>query len=282
MIRRILEIRWGEKSLLLLFLSVLSGIVLSLQYDYTAAYYSVNTIDLVMPYGAFCRSLHFYSSQLFFLFALAHLAVIIYQRGYEKLGMYHWVLLVLTVPVTLLLLFTGYVLRGDGTGESAGFIAESISLSLPVAGEWVNDLLFAIRDNGLKRVYVNHLIGLGVVWGILSWDHVRRYKVSWIEHGWFLVLVFMFCIAVPAPMEPYEAGATLITGPWFFIGMQEALRYAQPFWAGIFFPLTALMAFIFIQRSGTSGSRREHGMVIGYISAWLLLYTALTFFGYFR
>jgi ubiquinol-cytochrome c reductase cytochrome b subunit len=282
MIRRILEIRWGEKSMLLLYLSVLSGIALSLQYDHTASYYSVNTIDLVVPYGAFCRSLHFYSSQLFFLFALAHLAVIIYERGYERLGMYRWVLLVLTVPVTLLLLFTGYVLRGDGTGESAGFIAENISLSLPVAGEWVNNLLFAIRENGLKRVYANHLIGLGVVWGILSWDHVRRYRVKWMEHGRLLVLVLLFCIFVPAPMEPYVAGATLITGPWFFIGLQEALRYVQPFWAGIFFPLTPLVALIFIQRSGTSGSRREYGMVIGYISAWLILYAVLTFLGYLK
>lgn len=282
MLQKITAVRWGEKSLLLLYLSVLSGIVLSLQYDHASPYFSVNTIDLVVPYGAFCRSLHFYTSQLFFLFGLIHLAVVIYQRGFDKMTSHGWILLTLTVPVTILLLFTGYVLRGDSTGESAGFIAENISRSLLVAGDWINDLLFAIRENGLKRVYANHLIGLGVLWGVLAWDHVRRYRVRWLEHGGLLVAVFFFSVAVSAPMEPYQAGSALISGPWFFIGLQEALRHVQPLWAGLVFPMMPALALVFIQPSGISGNRREYGMVVGFLIFWLIFYAVLTAAGWMR
>ena len=151
-------LHWGEYSLLSLYISVLSGVVVALQYDPATPFYSVSTMDLLVPYGAYFRSLHFYSSQLFFLFSIIHLIAVFEET--QKFTRKQWALLSLSTPVALLILFTGYVLRADSTGFSAGMIAEAIILDIPWIGTNINDVLFSITDNGMKRIYVNQLSSL--------------------------------------------------------------------------------------------------------------------------
>ena len=71
------DYRWGGTALISLYLSIVSGIVVALHYDHNEAFYSLTTIELVVPYGAFWRSLHYYSSQLFFLLLLVHLSTVL-------------------------------------------------------------------------------------------------------------------------------------------------------------------------------------------------------------
>jgi ubiquinol-cytochrome c reductase cytochrome b subunit len=156
----LIETKWGGLSLVSLYLSVLSGMVVALQYDQATPFFSASSLDLLMPYGQFFRSCHFYSSQLFILFSLAHLTAVILEKSDQQLNFGKWFLLVVSVPAALLLLFTGYVLRADATGEAAGVIAENITLSIPYLGETLNSLLLAIEAEGMKRIYANHLVGL--------------------------------------------------------------------------------------------------------------------------
>ncbi|MCK5339912.1 MAG: cytochrome b N-terminal domain-containing protein [Desulfobulbaceae bacterium] len=272
--KKFLQFQWGGNSLVALCVSVFSGIVLSLQYNPAEPYFSVNSIDIMLPFGAFWRSLHFYSSQLFFLLSLVHLTAI-FISGYH-IQLTNWLRLIGSLPVLILLLFTGYVLRADATGESAGIIAENIVLSVPYLGNVSNELLFAISTEGLKRVYANHMIGLCVLWLVLSWDHVRRYSVVWRQHGVLLVGLFVFCLLLDAPMEPHHPGVFHIAGPWFFLGMQELLRYIQPFWAGIVFPVTLLAALAVML------SEKWRRYAVAYVFVWLGGYSVLTFFSLIR
>ena len=269
-------IRWGEKSFIALYLSLFSGVVVALQYDAAAPLYSANTIELLIPFGDFWRSLHFYASQLFFLCFLCHFVVIV-TAGIPAMPYAKWLLLVASLPVTVLLLFTGYVLRADATGEAAGAIAENIMLSVPMAGEWLDALLFSIARDGMVRVYANHLVGLGLLWLVLCWDHVRRYRVSFWQHGGFTVALLLFCLVVKAPLEPYRLGVFHIAGPWFFLGLQEMLRVIQPFWAGVFFPLLFLAALLLVPVNATWRRRS-----LWFAALWLAIYGALTLAGALR
>ncbi|MGM0680772.1 MAG: hypothetical protein ACQES8_00900 [Thermodesulfobacteriota bacterium] len=177
-IRRLSEIRWGEYSLVALYVSIFSGIVVALQYDSVHPFYSSVALDSLIPFGWFWRSLHFYSSQVFFLFSGFHLWAVICNQSVLKLSLSKYIMLSGTLPVALLLLFTGYILRGDTTGEFAGIIAENVTLSIPLLGGILNDFLFDITKKGMQNVYVNHLIGLVVLWLILAWDHIRRYPTG--------------------------------------------------------------------------------------------------------
>ncbi|NTV15543.1 MAG: hypothetical protein HGA96_16725 [Desulfobulbaceae bacterium] len=252
--RGLQDFRWGANSLAALYVSVLSGVFLSWQFDPSEPYYSSGTLELVVPFGSFWRSCHFYASQAFFLFLVGHFLMILLQRRREALASTrsaavegvgrtgeNWGRLYLTLPLSLLLLFTGYVLRGDATGYSAGVIGENITLALPVAGGYLNSLLFNVSQAGMRVVYANHLIGLVLLAGGLAWPHLRRYRIKISDHGWLLAALLAFALLVPAPLDPFQVGVFQISGPWFFIGVQELLRYLQPFWGGIVFPVVALI-----------------------------------------
>jgi ubiquinol-cytochrome c reductase cytochrome b subunit len=266
----ITETKWGAKSLVSLYVSVLTGMVVALQYEPTTPFFSVGSTDLLVPFGAFWRSSHFYSSQLFFLFSLMHLWAVLLDKK-DDMAVNKWLLLIISLPAALLLLFTGYVLRADATGEAAGLIAENITLSIPILGKWLNSLLFAIEAEGMKRVYANHLIGLGVLWGICCWDHLRRYRVQLKQHGLLVGGMLVFSLLTMAPMEPWRNGVFHIQGPWFFLGLQEVLRYVHPFWAGVVFPGTVIIALGLVPVK-----THWRKPILSFVAIWLGLYGVLS------
>ncbi|MBM9615841.1 cytochrome b N-terminal domain-containing protein [Desulfobulbus rhabdoformis] len=261
---------WGGASLISLFLSILSGIVIGLQYDPSDPWYSTSTIELVAPYGSFWRALHYYSSQAFFLFLIAHLTVVLWKNeaNYSRSA---WIRLCSTLPSGLLLLFTGYVLRGDATGEAAGAIAEHICLSVPLIGNQLNELFFDLADSGLRKVYIHHVIGLVILGGVAAWPHLRRYTARWRNHLLLILATIAISVLVPAPMEPARFGLLFIAGPWFFLGLQELLRYWPPFLAGVVIPLVPVILLLWLPQA----SRLRKRVYLA-ICLWLVLYAVLT------
>ena len=263
-------IKWGDWCLISLYISLASGIVVGLHYDPANPFYSTTALDILAPFGAYFRSLHFYSSQLFFLLAILHFIV-----AFDKAQIYRfrcWTYLILTLPVALMLLFTGYVLRADSTGLSAGIIAENILLSIPLLGATLNSLFFSITEHGMQRVYLHHVISFDLLFLIFAWDHLRRYsQVNFSKHMWFIIPVLLFSVFVSAPLDPEELGMFFITGPWFFLGLQELLRYLPTFLAGFLVPVALIVALIFLRRDHQWFSR-----VFVFVGVWLVGYLVLT------
>ncbi len=235
------DIKWGAWGLIAFYISLLSGIIVGLQYDYLNPFYSTTAIDLLTPYGRFFRSLHFFSSQFFFFFCCVHLLAI-----YDKTQNYsplEWIQLVGVLPLILLLLFTGYILRGDNTGSSAGIIAENIMQAIPVLGPPLNDLLFSLSNSGLRKVYIHHVIALDLLLLIFAWNHLRIYRIKVREHLPLIAAILIFSVFVSAPLEPDRLGISYTAGPWFFLGLQELLRYFPPFFAGVAVPGLFVITF---------------------------------------
>ena len=268
--------RWGARGMVALYLSLFSGVVVSLQYDPGHPYYSASSLDILASFGAFWRSLHFYASQLFFLLMSIHLLAVIVGRSYESLPFKRWLFLVLSMVAALLLLFTGYVLRGDATGSSAGMIAENIVLSVPLLGRILDSLLFSLIDDGMRRVYANHFIGLGLLWVGLSWDHLRRYRVSWRQHPVLVLALIGFSAFVSAPIDPEHLGVFHINGPWFFVGLQELLRYLYPFLAGVVWPSAFVVSLVLLHQQETAAKARI------FCLGWLAFYALLSCIGLSR
>jgi len=266
---------WGSWSLVSLYLSLLSGIVVGLQYDLSDPYYSVAALDLLVPHGEFFRSVHFYSSQLFFLFGCTHLIATHSATGGYSFR--EWVMLICSLVAGLLLLFTGYILRADSTGFAAGMIAESIIKTIPLIGDACNTLFFAVSDWGMQRVYVHHVITLDLLWLILAWNHLRRYRIKVVDHIPLLAMTLVFCIVVAAPLEPDKLGITYIAGPWFFLGLQELLRYLHPLFAGVIFPASFLVALLYAQ-----SGRKHLRLLLALIYGWLIIYAILTAIAWLR
>lgn len=263
-------IKWGDWCLISLYISLVSGVVVGLHYEPTTPFYSTTALDILAPYGSYFRSLHFYSSQLFFLLAILHFVVI-----FDKSQTYRfrcWTYLILTLPVGLMLLFTGYVLRADSTGHSAGIIAENILLSIPLFGATLNNLLFSITEHGLQRVYMHHVISFDLLFLFFAWDHLRRYNhINFRRHLWFIIVVLLFSVFVSAPIDPEELGMFFITGPWFFLGLQELLRYLPTFLAGFLIPVSLIIGLIYLRKEN-----RWFSWVLVFVGVWLVGYGVLT------
>ena len=262
---------WGGGALISLYLSILSGIVVALQFNAVEPFYSTTAIELVVPYGAFWRALHYYSSQAFFLLLVVHLGVVVWKNETEYTRS-AWIRLCATVPCGLLLLFTGYVLRADATGEAAGTIAEHICLSVPLIGAQINDLFFDLTDSGVNKVYAHHVIGLVVLGGMAAWPHLRRYTARWRDHLVLILLTMLLSIVLTAPMEPNRFGLLFIAGPWFFLGLQELLRSLPPFIAGVVTPLLPLGLLFWLPKTAPARTYTLLAIIL-----WLLAYGALTF-----
>ncbi len=266
----LLHNRWGGQTLICLYISLISGILLTIQYDVRTPYYATATIELVIPYGSFWRALHYYSSQAFFLLLLAHITAVLCTRE-DLPARPGWIRLSASLPIAVLLLFTGYVLRADATGEAAGRIAENICLSIPVAGAWLNDMLFDITRSGIRKPYLHHLIGFVALGAFSIWPHLRRYPVSWCQHGLLILFLLTISALVPAPLEPERFGLLHIAGPWFFLGLQELLRYLHPFAAGVLVPIIPVLVLFFLPKQH---QYRFWGYAL--LLLWLLVYAILT------
>jgi len=273
---RFLALRWGGSALLSLYISVISGIVIALLYDVGEPFYSTFTIEIIAPYGSFWRALHYYSSQAFLLLLLCHFSAVVWENTHYY-SRTTWIRLTMSLPIALLLLFSGYILRDDATGEAAGMIAENIMLSIPVIGAWLNDLLLAVSTSGVKRVYANHLAGLMVIGFYCVWPHLRRYSTRWRDHLLLTGTLFVLAVFLTAPMEPQRFGLLHIAGPWFFLGLQEALRYIHPFWAGIALPGILLASLLYLPHKG-----RRRGMYLLLIGVWFAVYGILSAVSYYR
>ena len=234
------EIKWGAWALTAFYVSLVSGIIVGLQYDYLHPSYATAALDLLAPYGRFFRSLHFFSSQFFFFFSCFHLLAVFQQT--TKYSFLQWLRLIGILPLILLLLFTGYILRGDTTGSSAGLIAENIIQAIPVVGHALNDLFFDLSAGGLRKVYLHHVISLDLLLLIFAWNHFRLYRIKVRDHLPLIALMLIFSVFVAAPFEPERLGISYITGPWFFLGLQELLRYWPPLIAGVAVPGLFLLA----------------------------------------
>lgn len=269
------EMKWGVWALLSLYISIISGVVVGLQYDFTTPFYSVSTIELIVPFGSLLRALHFYSSQIFFILSCIHLLAI-YTKAHNY-SRKEWIKLLATLPVILFLLFTGYVLRGDLTGSSAGAIAENILESVPVVGGILNSVFFAISENGLRKVYVQHVIGLDLVFLGLIWYHLRIYRHRILDNLPSLAALLILSMLLPAPLEPEQLGVEYIAGPWFFLGLQELLRYMSPLLAGVVIPSIFMVLFF---RSHPAGKHVKSGNML--IFLWLCSYAFLSIIAWCR
>jgi ubiquinol-cytochrome c reductase cytochrome b subunit len=269
-------VRWGGNALIALYISVISGIVVALQYNPAEPFYSTSTIELIIPYGSFWRAMHYFSSQAFFLLLLLHFTAIVWDNTHYY-SRFTWVRLTMSLPIALLLLFTGYILRDDATGEAAGQIGENITLSIPVVGGWLNSLFLAVSTAGVTRIYANHLAGIMLLGGYCVWPHLRRYTTRWRDNLPLICLVLGLSVFLVTPIEPARIGLLHIAGPWFFLGLQEALRYMHPFWAGIILPGVVVFALLRLPHKG-----KERKAYLGFIWIWLALYALLSILSYCR
>ncbi len=237
---------------------------------------SIQTLSFLVPFGGLVRNLHFWAAQLLVIVALIHLLRVVFTGAYLPPRRFNYLLGMGLFVSSVLLDFTGYMLRWDEGIHWALVAGTNLVKSIP----WIGPALYGSLVGGtqpgpatLIRFYGWHIFGLMLVAGILLVWHlfrvrrdggiavpppllretqqrisrnelVRRELLAMLLGSIFLLFLSAFA---PAPIAaPINAGASLSASaraPWFFLWVQELLKLGNPFFWGVVVPL-ALVALV--------------------------------------
>ncbi len=221
-----------------LILCLLSGIVLTFYYRPMGnVFQNVEEITSLVPFGWFFRQFHYGAGQVFVILMLAHTLQYFLKRRYAQYLPREWTLLIVSLFICFLTLFTGFILKGDKEGFFAGQILANILDRVPVAGESLTNLFIDRGEEFFFLPYLYHCFFLPPLILYLVRSHVR----DWLPDTTFLLVAFVgLCVytlvARPCGGIPPDAPMEVVKGPWFFLGLQSLLRVMPPFWAGLFIP----------------------------------------------
>jgi quinol-cytochrome oxidoreductase complex cytochrome b subunit len=143
------------------------------------AYNSITFIMTELNFGFFLRSLHRWSAQVMVAAVFLHMLRVYFTGAYKEPRELNWILGIVLISLTMVFGYTGYLLPWDQLAFWAGQIGVEMSLSVPLAGEWVAQLLFGgftLSQATVQRMYIIHVfllpfittaliaIHIGIVW----------------------------------------------------------------------------------------------------------------------
>ena len=145
----------------------------------TVAYCSITAIMTDLNFGFMLRSIHRWSAQVMTAAVFLHMLRVYFTGAYKEPRELNWILGIVLISLTMVFGYTGYLLPWDQLAFWAGQIGVEMSLSIPLAGEWVAQLLFGgftLGQATLQRMYILHVfflpfvvttliaIHIGIVW----------------------------------------------------------------------------------------------------------------------
>ena len=271
----------GGLSVYLALVLALSGILEMFYYIPTSleAGPSIQVITYLVPYGAFIRNLHYWSAQLMVGVVTLHMLRVIFTGAYAPPRRFNYLIGLLLLALTLLLDFSGYILRWDEGVRWALVAGTNLVKSIPLVGPWMYILLMGASQPGqatVTRFYALHIFGLVILMVIFGAWHifrvrrdggiaappptsrrsadarlaqritrfelVRREGLAALLASVVLVLLSAFA---PAPLAPamlqVNAQFADSRAPWFFLWVQQLLKLGDPFWMGVVIPLGVLL-----------------------------------------
>jgi len=241
---------------------------------------SIQTISYLVPFGGLVRNLHYWAGQLLLVVSGVHLLRVVFTGAYARSRRFNYLLGLALFVFILLLDFTGYILRWDQGIQWALVVGTNLVKSIP----WIGDSLYQLLVGGtqpggatLIRFYTWHVFGLMLLATILTIWHafrvrrdggiavpprklrtaserisrfelVRREALAMLITGAGLVLLSTL---FPAPIAPAITHVnTPLPGdshaPWFFLWVQQLLKWGNPFLWGVLVPVLLLILLALI------------------------------------
>ncbi len=262
-----------------LFLALVLGFTGILEMFYYApnpqdAPLSVQTIAFHVPFGWLIRNLHYWAAQLLVIFSAIHLIRVVFTGAYARSRRFNYLLGMVLFVLVILFDFTGYILRWDIDICWPLLTGTNLIKTIP----WVGGFLYMLAIGGdqacttaMLRFYTWHIFGLSLVFIIILIWHIfrvrrdggiavapppyrrnttridrsellRREVLAMLIVGAFLILLASF---FPAPIAPAITGkpdpAAETEAPWFFLWVQQMLKWGSPLLWGVGVPLLFLV-----------------------------------------
>jgi quinol-cytochrome oxidoreductase complex cytochrome b subunit len=280
---------------------------------------SVQTISYLVPFGGLVRNLHYWAAQLLLIVSAVHLLRIVFTGAYTPPRHFNYLLGLALFVLAILLDFTGYVLRWDVGIQWALVVGTNLLKTIPWIGQGLYTALVGGSQPGsatLVRFYSWHIYGLSILTaGIAAWhafrvrrdggiavpppslrddqeriprsELVRRELLAMMLSGAALVLLAAF---LPAPLAAPIRDVTALSGdaraPWFFLWVQQMLKWGDPLLWGVIVPALIFSVLVFIPYLPNGPAAHELGrwfprsgrvaqVLLAIVASWVLLLTLL-------
>ncbi len=271
----------GGTAIFLTLVLIITGVLEMFYYVPTPdeAALSVQTLSFLVPFGGLVRNLHFWAAQLLLIVSAVHLVRVVFTGAYAPPRRFNYLLGLTLFILAILLDFTGYILRWDQGIQWALVVGVNLVKTIPLVGEQLYVFLVGGSQPGsvtLIRFYAWHIFGLMLLAAIMTVWHsfrvrrdggiavpppelradparisrfelVRREVTAMLLTGAALLLLSVFS---PAPIAPAITDVNAITGdaraPWFFLWVQQMLKWGDPFLWGVLVPVLLLLILALI------------------------------------
>jgi cytochrome b6 len=181
----------GSFSTLAYIVAAISGALLGFYYspaapagatgDPSVAYSSIELIMTELQFGYMLRSIHRWSAQVMVAAVFLHMLRVYFTGAYKEPRELNWLIGIVLISLTMVFGYTGYLLPWDQLSFWAGQIGVEMSLSIPLIGEWVAQLLFGgftLSQATLQRMYILHVFFLPFVVTTLIAIHIG---IVWVQ-----------------------------------------------------------------------------------------------------
>ncbi len=236
------ETTFGQWSLAMFFMAVVSGIVLIIPFDVNDPYGSVSKMLLVNPYASWIRNMHYWSSQLFLVFLLLHLYEHFKEKKPVRLNRFVWFRLTISLLVVFMIMFTGFLLRGDADTLQARQIVERLTIEIPFVGNLLAYSVFG-KEGSYQLIYLNHVATFTIISLVFIVEHSRKLWPEVRTLVYALFPLFLISYFLNAPL--HDNLHPVVKGPWYFLGLQDLLHwFSQPQWLLLIIAVLFLLIYL--------------------------------------
>lgn len=216
---------FGRLAFGFLAVAVVSGLALAPFWSAARPLDSLERLSGGIPWGFFLRSLHAFSAWGLLVTTAIHLVEVIAKRTERQLGAGLWWASVALVPVTVLALLGGFVMRGDAEANAALAVWRRITESVPLAGSRLATFLLGADPRDLGAVALHHAGTFTLLLVLLTAGHALRLVPD--LRSWVLAGLVSAALAGALPLglghAPSRPAPRLLLGPWYLLGLQGAL-----------------------------------------------------------
>ncbi|CAG0931823.1 ubiquinol-cytochrome c reductase cytochrome b subunit [Thermoflexales bacterium] len=236
---------------------------------------SVQLLTFLVPYGWLVRGVHYWAAQGLVVIAVLHLLRVVLTGAYKSPRRFNWLLGVSLLVLVVLLDFTGYVLRWDTDIEWALLVGTNLLKSIPLIGESLYGLVVGgseVSGDTIVRFYAWHVFGLALIAAVTIGWHIFRVRrdggISTPEPrtpdritrddlvkrevvAMLLLAAVLLLLALVFPPELGPAGDFSqlpgeASAPWFFVWVQQLLRWGDPLPMGLLIPIGLVVVLFLI------------------------------------